>query len=93
MLKHCTKTSSAKAILKAGSLNSMGVFIDNPQTIACLSNIFVDFYSRCTKSTIVLGTEAVNAGLFVTSNKVVNETAKVNWKKTSIIFIFTLISL
>lgn len=75
-LKHCTKTSSKEAILQAGSVNSMGVFIDDPQSIASLRDVFVDFYSGCTKSTIARGKEAVHSALFVTSNEVVNGTAR-----------------
>ena len=75
MLKNCTKTSSREPILKAGSVNTMGVFINDPQSIASLSNVFVDFYSGCTKSTIARGKEAVHSALFVTSNEVANGTA------------------
>ena len=76
MLKQCIKTSSKEAILKAGSINSIGVFIDDPQSIGSLSDVFVDFYSGCTKSTIARGKEAVHSALFLTSNEVVNGTAR-----------------
>lgn len=76
MLRHCTKTTSKEAILKAGSRNSLGVFVDDPQNIGGISDVFVDFYSGCTKSTIARGTEEVHSALFVTSNEVVNATAR-----------------
>lgn len=76
MPKHSTKTTSKEAILKAGSINALGVFIDDPQNIANLSDVFVDFYSGCTKSTIARGKEEVHSALFVTSNDVVNATAR-----------------
>lgn len=57
MPKHSMKTTSGEAILKAGSMNSPGVFIDDPQNIGNLSDVFVDFYSGCTKSTIARGKE------------------------------------
>ena len=76
MLKHCTKTSSKEAVLKAGSSNAMGVFIDDPQNIGNISDVFVDFYSGCTKSTIARGLEEVHSALFLTSNEIVTTTAR-----------------
>ena len=76
MTNHCAKTNSKEPLLKAGSRNSLGVFIDDPRNIANLSDVFVDFYSGCTKSTIALGTEEVHLTLYVTSNEVVNATAR-----------------
>ena len=61
MTNHCTKTNSKEALLKAGSRNSLEVFVDDPQNIANLSDVFVDFYSGCTKSTIARGTEENSA--------------------------------
>ena len=52
MSKYCIKTSSKEAVLKVGSENTLGVFIDDPQNINSLSDVFVDFYAGCTKSTI-----------------------------------------
>lgn len=37
MPKHCSKSSSKEAILKAGAENGMGVFIADPQHIDKLS--------------------------------------------------------
>ena len=76
MTNLCTKTNSKEALLKAGSRNSLGVFVDDPKNIANLSDVFVDFYSGCTKSTIARGTEEVHSALYVTSNEVVNATAR-----------------
>ena len=75
-MKHCTKTTSKEAVLKAGSTNAMGVFIDDPQNISNLSDVFVDFYSGCAKSTIARGAEEVHSALFLTSNEVVSATAR-----------------
>ena len=38
------KTTSKKAILKAGSRNSLGVLVDDPQIIESISNVLVDVY-------------------------------------------------
>lgn len=89
MLKHCTKTSSKEAILQARSVNSMGVFIDDPQSIASLRDVLVDFYSGCAKSTIARGKEAVHSALFVTSNEVVNGTARYIGKHLAPQFFFS----
>lgn len=43
-LKHCTKTTSKKVIFKAGSRNSLGVFVDDPQIIGSMSDILADLY-------------------------------------------------
>ena len=87
MSKYCIKTSSKEAILKAGSENTLGVFIDDPQNINSLSDVFVDFYFGCTKSTISRGTEEVHSTLFLTSNEVVSGTPRygsteISWKGT-----------
>lgn len=79
--------------MQAGSVNSMGVFIDDPQSIASLRDVFVDFYSGCTKSTIARGKEAVHSALFVTSNEVVNGTARYIGKHLETQFFLTLITL
>jgi hypothetical protein len=71
MPKHCIKSGSKGAILKAGNESGMGVFIDDPQHIHKLSEIFVDFYSGCAR-----GKEEVRSALLLTSNAVVNATAR-----------------
>jgi hypothetical protein len=76
MLKHCNKITLKEAILKIGSSSSMGVFIDDPKSLDNLSDVFVDFYSGASKSTIVRGMEKVRSALFPTSNEVVNATAR-----------------
>ena len=37
-------TTSKEAILKPGSRNSLGVFVDNPQIIGSISNVLADLY-------------------------------------------------
>ena len=69
MTNLCTKTNSKEALLKAGSRNSLGVFVDDPKNIANLSDVFVDFYSGCTKSTIARGTEEVHSALYMARNR------------------------
>ena len=56
------------------SVVGYGYFLELPS--GSLSDVFVDFYSGCTKSTIALGKEAVHSALFLTSNEVVNGTAR-----------------
>ena len=71
------KTASKESILKSANESTMGaVFIDDPQGLATIADLFVDFYNGISKSTIARGREQIRCGLMVTSNNVLEATVR-----------------
>ena len=65
-----------KKTQKAASNGSMGVYVDDPKSLDNLCDLFVDFYSGTSKSTIARGAEKVLSALMLTSNEVGKTTAR-----------------